>query len=517
MSCAERKLPTLWAMAVLFTALAICGLFYSMFAGWARGYWDTYIIAPAMFCAGQPVDFLDAHGEQRWQIELDNRLPHDLVDMQSYGLISKDQRIGSGITTGPLFKLFGLEGFRLFYASLAGLAFALGFSLLWRTGLDFGTAYFFALLFPLNGIYGSLDLLNPNAIGMVGLTLVLLFLIKEDSSALVAGAMFGALGGVRNVAIIFAPVMLILLLRRKRRWRDLLLFGLAAAALIAPYLAWNRFAYGGMLVHPTQHPGLEGFRPTFEHNLLGWRFQFNGLFNWPLAETLIRTPHYPFPNWLHLPLTLLKGFGLLLLTLIVPGVAGLWQRSRSLFAAVALAVVTFMLIFGVQENWEELKTTFLALVLPFLIVLMAHGGAWLSAAPRKRLVGWYIAPALLIAALSAACVFVDLPADQRWYERFPRAAHNDSGLECLPEGLRNTHWFFATRECEREIEDQRLWLARPYLLPRPAIAFTPRAELLRDTWFERELLVEDVWSSIYGKREDRSVSVPAATPDPESQ
>ena len=71
MSCAERKLPTLWAMAVLFTALAICGLFYSMFAGWARGYWDTYIIAPAMFCAGQPVDFLDAHGEQRWQIELD--------------------------------------------------------------------------------------------------------------------------------------------------------------------------------------------------------------------------------------------------------------------------------------------------------------------------------------------------------------------------------------------------------------------------------------------------------------
>jgi len=120
-----------------------------------------------------------------------------------------------------------------------------------------------------------------------------------------------------------------------------------------------------------------------------------------------------------------------------------------------------------------------------------------------------------MACCCAACYFVQVPADQRWYVRFPRAAHNDSGLECLPYELKNTHWFFATHECPDEVQRERLWLARPSLFPEAAIAHTPAKPLQERTWFVYRIEVEDVWSSIYGKREDRSGSPPGAPPAPE--
>ena len=43
------------------------------FDGPAKGYWDTYITAPAMFMNRQPVDFVLKDGSPAWDVQLDFR------------------------------------------------------------------------------------------------------------------------------------------------------------------------------------------------------------------------------------------------------------------------------------------------------------------------------------------------------------------------------------------------------------------------------------------------------------
>ena len=98
---------------------------------------------------------------------------------------------------------------------------------------------------------------------------------------------------------------------------------------------------------------------------------------------------------------------------------------------------------------------------------------------------------------------VRVPVDERWYERFPHAAANATGLDGLPDALRKDWQFFHTRETTQEIEEQRVKLTRGRLLPRmlfprdgsPSEAFREmNAEL-----GEKPLRTLAVWDLIYGE------------------
>jgi len=159
-------------------------------------------------------------------------------------------------------------------------------------------------------------------------------------------------------------------------------------------------------------------------------------------------------------------------------------------------------LFVFQENWEELKQTFMALHLFPLAAFLAAGLAWLLA-ERRSWRPWVavVAGAGLLTALLLGLRQLDIPADERWYVRFPHAGSNDAGLDELPVALRKDWHFFYTHETEHEIDVERVFMTRPNPLPE---LYRPLHLPDGDDWrklaaepFTKELRTLAVWSYIY--------------------
>ncbi|MFH1464522.1 MAG: hypothetical protein ABIO70_09050 [Pseudomonadota bacterium] len=496
-----------WTFGLLTLALALFSL--ARFDGPARGYWDTYITVPAMFMTGHAVDLRRMDGTPRFFYQLRGRLPDDTYDPTpgSYGIASKDQRIGTAIAFAAPFSLLNLSAFRVGYALTWVVAFGFGFVALRRLLGGFSWPLAGALVLVLNPFSLYLDRLNGNLFGLAGLTFLWVLATEERPRWWLVGLVYGVLGGIRNEAIVLGPVMLALLWqgsggRRRAFAGHLAAFTAAAFAAILPVLVWNDFAYGQPIIHPSQVAHLEGFRPTFPHTFLGHTFAFNGLLNWPFHDHWVRTPHFAFPTVMLWPLLTIRVLGVGLAALGLIGVVALVHARR--FEGWAL-LAWYLLVFALfvpQENWEELKQTFMALHLLPLAAFVAAGLAWLAAGVRQpRRWGLVAAVAAAIAAAVWGAGAVDLPADERWYVRFPHAGRNDSGLDALPERLRKDWHFFYTHETEAEIAAERQKLATPHLLPRLYRPFTaPPADLARRLVGEPTtdtLQTLAIWSYIY--------------------
>ena len=478
------------------------------FDGPSRGYWDTYITVPALFMTGQSVDLHRIDGTSRFQYSLKGRVPDDTFDPTpgSFGIASKDQRIGTAILFGAPFSLFNKAAFRWVFAATWGLMFLFSFLSLRRLDIGVVPSHVASLVLVLNPFSLYLDRLNGNQIGLFVMVFLWFLVTDPKPRWWLIGLVYGILGGIRNEAIILGPLFLAFQWHDSRAFRPFLArlatFTATAFAAILPVLLWNRFAYGQMLIHPSQVGHLEGFRPTFEHAFFGMKFSFNGLLNFPFHDHVVRTPHFGFPTFLMWPLVTIKSLGIGLTALAAIGFFVLFSKRR--FEAAMLAywygIVAFLFVF--QENWEELKQTFMALHLFPLAAFLATGLQWLG----ERLGDWR-----RWAVVGGLCVLtgvvllgirtLEFPADLRWYERFPHAAVNDSGLDELPEDLRKDWQFFYTRETDSEIQRERQELTRPSLLPALYRSFHfPGSDVGRRIVaepFEQEHRTLAIWSYIY--------------------
>jgi len=490
----------LTAGVLLFSALR--------YDGPSRGYWDTYISVPAMFMTGQPVDLHRIDGTPRYTYELRGRIPDDTYDPTpgSFGIASADRRIGTAILFAAPFALGNLAAFRWGYAAAWALTFLFALLCLRRLTPGFWVPLAGALWLVFNPFSLSLDRLNGNVF-CLGVLIGLWFLMTSRRPAWwLVGLVYGVVGGIRSEAIIFGPLFLAFMWVAHGGWRGRLTrlasFTAAAFAGIFPVLAWNQYAYGHPLMHPSQVSHLEGHRPTFEHSLFGAEFQFNGLLNVPFHDELIRTPHYAFPTFLTWPLVTVTSFGLVLSAATLVGAWVMLRRQRFAWAMLVYWYGIVALLFAFQENWEALKQTFMALHLFPLVAFCTLGlREWVD--QRRRPATWITAAALcaVLAAGLLSARAIRVPADERWYERFPHAAANDTGLDGLPEGLRKEWQYFYTRETPAEVERERRHMTRVRPWPsryRPAhvpdgedlarIAREPR---------EHQLRTLAVWSYIY--------------------
>ncbi len=491
-------------------ALTLLVLLFSglRFDGPSRGYWDTYITVPAMFMTGQAVDLHRIDGTPRYEYELKGRIPDDTYDPSpgSFGVASSDQRIGTGILFAAPFALGGLSAFRWGYAACWAAIFLLSLLSLRRLLGGFGVPLAASLVLVLNPFSLYLDRLNGNVFGLAVMLLLWFLMSGRKPTWWLVGAVYGLCGGIRNEAIVFGPMFLAFLWVRSdgfgRFAARLGAFTGAAFATILPVLAWNRFAYGQALIHPSQVSHLEGFRPTFPHRFFGAEFDFNGLLNVPFHDELIRTPHWAFPTFVTWPLVTVTSLGL---GLAATALIGLWVLRRRRPFEWAMLVFWYgiiALLFAFQENWEELKQTFMALHLFPVVAFVGAGLAWVVEGVRER--STWIAVAACAGALALALLGIrqwQVPVDERWYERFPHAAVNDSGLAELPMELRKDWQYFYTAETEAEIEAERRWMTRvrpwPVMYRPPHV---PDGEDLSRLWAEprqRELRTLAVWSYIY--------------------
>ena len=482
------------ALLVLFTYLL-------QFEGYGLDYWDTYIVAPATFAAGRPCTFTDDKGDPAYDYKLAGKLPHDLIGRGSYGIVSKDQRIGAGVTMALPYLVFGSAGFRLAYALLGALAFLLGVAAGRRLWDNLALPLALGLLVSLNPFMLAMDRLNANFISVPILMGMVALMLEEKPRWLLIGMVYGALGGIRNEVIVLAPAGLVFLLcRGKEGRRGLILFTVGAAALIAPYLAWNKFAFSQALIHASQFSEFDGYRPMFHHSLFGFEFQLNGLFNWPFHDHLTRTPHYPLPTYLTLPLSLIRSFGALLSALVIPGLVVQWRASRPWFAFITLWLLLILGLFLFQENWEEPKNTFGALAIPPLALLMVRGMQWLAERPRcwKRWTQYAVMVAALAGGVRAARL-VEVPVDERWYVRFPKAKTEAHLHGCLTDAQRREWLFFHTDECPSELEEQRAKLTEGNLLPGLYYPLRYGAKGFASELWRYEPPIFDIWDKIYGK------------------
>ncbi len=481
------------------------------FEGPAVGYWDTYITAPAMHITGHEVDFVLRDGSELVDYTLADQLPQDLLDPETFGVISKDQRLGAGMTAAPAFALFGLSGFRLLHGALSGLVL-LGGYLLGRE--VFGArwpAVATALLVALNPYTVAVNRLNPNVFALAGSLVLLALLVssprRTGAAAVLAGLLFGLLGNIRPELVLALPGVYFALWSwpGSRRGQRLVLATLAATVAVMPTLIWNAHAFGGALVHSSQYSGFAGFRPTFPHSFLGWTFQFNGLLNWPLHSELVRTPHFPFPTFLLVPLQLLATWGAIAVSAALVGGLALARASasrRAFLIALLWGGPLFLLLLP-MENWDELKMTYILLFSPTLALFCAGG---LEQLGQRRHLYAFGALVLVLALLPRGLSRLDTPVDERWYVRFPGAAINASGIELLTDDQRRDWEFFHTRESEDELAIERLKLTRGNLLPRRYWRREPSwvagGKRLGAELGQRTLRVLAVWYYIYGGERD---------------
>jgi len=494
-------------------ALAACGLVVLLvsalrFDGPSRGYWDTYITVPAMFLTGQPVELTRIDGTPRYTYALKGRVPDDTYDPTpgSFGIASEDQRIGTGILLAAPFALVRLAAFRWGFAAAWTLTFLFGFFAFRRLLGGFAVPLAASLLLVFNPFSLYVERLNGNLFGLAILTFLFFLVLDEAPSWWLIGLVYGILGGIRNEAIVVGPMFVAAIAWRSRGRRafagGLAIFTAAAFAAILPVLLWNRFAYGQMLIHPSQVAHLEGFRPTFPHRFLGAEFAFNGLLNVPFHDHLVRTPHFAFPTFLHWLLVTVNSLGLPPAALAVTGVAALWRKSRVACGLLAFWWLVVYVLFAPQENWEELKQTFMAL---HLFPLVAFAAAGLDDLVRRaRQWRAWLAPLAVAGALAAGVVALrgaDFPVDERWYVRFPHAAANATGLDGLPQALRKDWHFFHTHETPAEIVEERAAMTRLCVLPclyRPV--HLPEADVLTRLAaepFTSTLRTLAIWSYIY--------------------
>lgn len=479
--------------AVVF--LLICLSYLARFEGPATGYWDTYITAPALFITNHHITFVSKKGENLYDYSLPGKLPHNLIGKGTYGVISKDQRIGTGIMFAPWFLFFKFFGFRLLFA-LNGLLIAVFVFLTMRLFTDrFTVCLFAAAAATLNPYMISLNKLNPNIIGMMFISILLYLILSRKAGWLLIGLVYGIFGGVRNEGILFLPaIFYYLFYSSERKFKDSLLFIGAAFITIIPILYWNYFAFGNMFMHPTQFQGLEGFRPTFEHRFLLWKFNFNGMFNWPLYSQVVRTPYFAFPVFLLLPLILVNSFGVILSALTLTGIAVLFREKRELLIFLMLWMLPMYMLLSLMENWSELKTTFLLLCLNPIIMFMSFG---LKDLLEKAYSRKYLTLTLCLIAIIWSAVrlsfLTDFQADPRWYARFPRVLQKGE-ISFIGDDLRTKP------EDPIEILAQKKGLTSGWLIPRISvqkIGLSALKSRINSEFNQDDLRILDFWKYIY--------------------
>jgi len=504
------------SLVVFWLVLAVYAWNYR---GPAEGYWDTYIAVPAALIAGDPVDFRTADGKAAFNYELSGKLPDDLVRKDAYGIATKDQRLGPAVVASPFYKFFRLFGFRFFYALIPALTALAFFCFLHRLTTKRLLSGLAAVLLVLNPFLLSYQRLNPNFIGLFLVAVMFLVIEEEPFRPFLAGLLCGAFGGIRNEGIIYAPILLFWVAhrgadasagsvgeRRRASWKSVAWFVAGGLVTIAPFLYWKQFAFGSPFMHPSQYAHFEGFRPTFPHSFLGIEFQFNGLLNVPFYREWVRTPHFPYPVFLMIPMVALTTFGLLLNGLAVLGVRPLVVERKRLAAVMLAWLVVTWLFWGFQENWEELKMSFLFMGLPPLLVLMVFGAARMAVIGRlKANLGAYAAFLLVAVVLLKFAHYMDFPVDDRWYDRFPKARVNSTALPGLPDDRRLDPEFFLTREDNAEHERQKARFSNVCLLPCSYLPVQRKWEWLGGDpaaeMSQRRLTVHQVWEIIYAQHD----------------
>ncbi len=348
----------------------------------------------------------------------------------------EDARLGNSGVIAGFAALYGELGFRWLYAT-CGALMALGGRELGRIARP-GAAWagpVGAAALALNPWVLSLPQADENVLALAFCAPTLALLLGKRPPWLLVGGLLGLVLSMRHVLILSAPAALLWAVWAPDRRRAALRLGLGVTLGTAFEHLHHLLALGSVLRFESN----EQF-PALPYSLLGVPFLWEGMVNWPLHDTLVRTPWNPSPMLIAWPLHGLRAWGTLAFLLLGVGAArGAWIDRRGAWFWAVWALPTAGIL-ALQESWDFPNKMGVALVLfAALPWCAAHGLSALR--DRRVLAGW------LVAALALA--WLPVPpivgvADARYHARFPlapeespalvAAAAEDRGFGALPSG-----------------------------------------------------------------------------------
>ena len=312
------------------------------------------------------------------------------------------------------------------------------------------------------------DVLNTVTLAAATVLLAVLHRRRDRREALAAGLALGAAAGMSNPLVLLLPACVWRYGRGPHRWRQLMLFTIGGLMTALPWMLVYQRACGSVFVHPVQgcilscdpaayrEPELcdpmrymiDGEQHVFTHRFLGHEFKFMGLLNWPFHDRLVRTPGFPSPVALFVPLFILRSLGTVLASLALIGLADLCSRDRERAVLIVLWIIPTFLLLAANENWSITKNRYVQPLMPAALLLAAHGVAWARRGER------YIALIIVALVTTALMLFANLallwrpPMDSRYLE------------------ISDEPWLaFFVEERERGMEAMVPLLANPPMLP----------------------------------------------------
>jgi len=329
----------------------------------------------------------------------------------------QDARLGNTGVLAGFIGVFGQIGFRVLYG-VCGMLLALGgFTLGWLCTNDNRFAWLALLLLPLNPAVAGIPLLDENllTLSFAGPGLALLL---HRPRWFAAGALIALAVTMRHVMILAIPATVIIALYSAHRITALTRYLGAFFIFTLPENLHHLMAPSiGSLLRFESNPQY----PAFPYHLFGMEFRWNGLLNWPLHDTIVRTPGNPFPTFVRWPLWLADHLGLLLFALLIIGFFAAWTSARG-----RLLALFWLLWWGpvqaslaVQEAWDvPNKMGVIVVVFASFMAWMLYGARWVQSRPLHGVVTVFV---LTMLALGACEGIKDWrpPVDERYYTVYP--------------------------------------------------------------------------------------------------
>lgn len=386
--------------------------------------------AAVVDCYGQR-ELLDIPGEDGLSRYHESALGAFDPDKNDFLASNQSQRLGPTVMVAPALALFGPLGLRLVYLLQGLLLPAFGLVLGLRLLSSRWGPWMVAALLPLSPYAMNTLRLDENFMSSIWGTLMLVLLLRPRPSWALAGAALSLFLGIRHVGVLMVPAVLayIIMVAPQRR-RALLIFLGSLFLFSLPYIVMHTrmLLDSGAL--------FEGAidRPPLEHSFFGIRFNLHVLLNFPFIESLSRSPYAAYPPMILFPLDFIRGHGLLLSALLIPGLLHLRTLPRPRQILLLGWVIPLWCLLMVQSNWvEPNKMGVPASAYAPVALALAAGAEWLTDRWRTRYRRGAIAAVgfLVPLALYLGLRTVQTPVDERVYPASPDYIEEFFGQEAV--------------------------------------------------------------------------------------
>jgi hypothetical protein len=283
----------------------------------------------------------------------------------------EDARLGNPGVMSAFLVAFQAPGLRVLYGIL-GLLLALGGYLIGRS-IGGRPAYGFLgmALLALNPYVASIPQLDENLLTLAFASTVLPFVVANGTGWAAAGALFGLVVLCRHVMLPALPALLYAAWRSPAGRRGVVAFAGAFVAVTLLENLHHHLALGSVLRFES-NPQF----PVFDYTFLGMDFRWQGVVNWPMYETLVRTPHNPFPMLVLWPLMLVDHLGVILFSVMLVGSVAIFRIAPRLGVFWVLWSAVVIAGLSVQEAWDHLnKLGVMAIVAGAFVAWMVAGVA----------------------------------------------------------------------------------------------------------------------------------------------